>query len=1413
MRRKILSTVALLLALTLTVFLGSCDKILGTGSGDNQICEHRDADDNSLCDKCGEAYTDGKDVEDEPTCEHRDADDNSLCDECGAEYTDGKDVEDEPTCEHRDADDNSLCDKCGEAYTDGKDVEDEPTCEHRDADDNSLCDKCGEAYTDGKDIEDEPTCEHRDADDNSLCDKCGVEYTDGKDVEDEPICQHRDADDNSLCDKCGEAYTDGKDVEDEPTCQHRDADDNSLCDKCGEAYTDGKDVEDEPTCQHRDADDDFYCDNCGEEYNDGEDEYVCEHRDADDDFYCDNCGEEYDDGEDEYICQHRDSDDDLLCDECGVRFFDGVNLPPEDCEHDFNDWSDYTSPTCITEGQRIRSCRICYLIEYESIEVISHSFDKIDQTVDAEGDSYVTLRCSICDLAAGNTYKGYYKESSGMRILDCECDFSFDVYCEYGSEYIAERLIIVDIFWLESAIYDHPEKRESFEITDLGDKIYRNTHTQGYDENSTYTVILSDDVFFTDILGSTLVFSTDGEEVYNVTMNSDILFLKAIAESRGLEFTYECELVETDEYGEVYVLAIPKAYALDRSYLDRLICIGDCASFDELEYLTSDEAIIGKIAYMEAAGDTLYVLLTIPSIDEIYTDLEIHGGTIPNIDESAIDEESRRLMVDSVMQSEDFIAAIASANVAAMNFARANGYSAELEFAEFKADDFDIKIEAKTDPRGATITVTITYEHSVPIKEGDIPLGHITFKITFVNEYSIDLDVNSNLDKIFTDEVKKNGLKLDCTVVNTVHSTFDITVDLNISYSTDEEASFVINLESKKIHRPTCRHLPGVLGEKYITVRYSDILLYVDGIEKNECKVCQPFSLSDAAFAIHNDSGMIHCINCMHVTNGHITNFYVVKAYPIGYTGGNCSACRPENHIKSLDDYLDESVEDGAYYEMFDTLREMIGDRTTTGQASSIDNDTKPRINITLYCFEIPIFLEPQVHFDLQADFQLHYELTVKNTIFIALVYGDDGYNLIGTCDVTVPKDDITVDITGSIRAEIGVLAEVRLGVRFIARHVYVGISGEAGIYVDVKGVYHLDSAASEQYYAARFEIGYYTEVRCTYKIIGILRADSFPIRDKEFVPIFNSGDDRIYNRFDSYEDSMTVSNTRHYYLDNNLLKVTYYDLLDLESKVGYMNWGEKKQYGFNCVFRDADGNVVDYITFKDGAIIISDDAPESFTVYMEVEVYDKIVPETIFDYIGKNNKGGCAIFLDTKVIEINYSYVDTSAEMDRWLGIYEGYYDVGTDILGDTMYYRYAIMGLHRVSDLYEDAQTLEFYARLATYVVLDENGNPTEIYTVERLRELLLGIKQEYVFINYNKPGNSPFDGISSMSATGAYFDNGVRINASNDYYIESEESGYVSLRVENYAEGEGFGGSVYTDYGDYIGSFELHLTVLFE
>ena len=82
---------------------------------------------------------------------------------------------DDDPCSHRDADDNSLCDNCGESYTDGKDIADSTPCQHRDADDNSLCDKCGESYTDGKDLPDEHTHDYTvKSTDNKYLDKAAV---------------------------------------------------------------------------------------------------------------------------------------------------------------------------------------------------------------------------------------------------------------------------------------------------------------------------------------------------------------------------------------------------------------------------------------------------------------------------------------------------------------------------------------------------------------------------------------------------------------------------------------------------------------------------------------------------------------------------------------------------------------------------------------------------------------------------------------------------------------------------------------------------------------------------------------------------------------------------------------------------------------------------------------------------------------------------------------------------------------------------------------------------------------------------------------------------------------------------------------------------------------------------------------
>lgn len=192
MKRRCLS---LILMLCMVFSLAACS-FGGTSTGGTAICQHRDVNDDGVCDRCDNPYTDGTDLV--IPCQHRDKDDDGSCDRCEEAYSDGKDIF--AACQHRDADDNSACDKCGESYEDGKDIPDSPICQHRDADDNGKCDKCAEDYEDGMD---NLICLHGDANKDHLCDY-GCEILFG-------ICEDKDFDGacDYGCEKPYKGYSQG----------------------------------------------------------------------------------------------------------------------------------------------------------------------------------------------------------------------------------------------------------------------------------------------------------------------------------------------------------------------------------------------------------------------------------------------------------------------------------------------------------------------------------------------------------------------------------------------------------------------------------------------------------------------------------------------------------------------------------------------------------------------------------------------------------------------------------------------------------------------------------------------------------------------------------------------------------------------------------------------------------------------------------------------------------------------------------------------------------------------------------------------------------------------------------------------------------------------------------------------------
>lgn len=121
----------------------------GTANNDSK-CNHRDADDDYVCDYCGELYFDQNDSTGggnggSNKCDHRDKNDDGICDYCNRLYEDGSD------CTHRDKDDNGICDYCGCTHYDGNDVTDDDwyDCTHQDENDDGICDYCKQPHDDG----------------------------------------------------------------------------------------------------------------------------------------------------------------------------------------------------------------------------------------------------------------------------------------------------------------------------------------------------------------------------------------------------------------------------------------------------------------------------------------------------------------------------------------------------------------------------------------------------------------------------------------------------------------------------------------------------------------------------------------------------------------------------------------------------------------------------------------------------------------------------------------------------------------------------------------------------------------------------------------------------------------------------------------------------------------------------------------------------------------------------------------------------------------------------------------------------------------------------------------------------------------------------------------------------------------
>ncbi len=336
-------------------------------------------------------------------------------------------------CQHKDADDNSLCDKCGESYTDGKDVVEEHTCSFtiKNIDDKYLvsaadCENaeiykyscaCGEAGTEtfentaalGHDElaheAKEPTCTKIGWDAYVTCSRCdyttyvdkaALNHDEITNEAKEPTCTEIGWDEYVACSRCDYTtcaekaalgHTEAVYPGYAATCTENGLTDGVKCSVCEEILTERDNI---PATGHKyDNDNDAECNNCGNIR-----DVSCKHKvTVPVSGYAATCTE-------------NGLADGAKCSDCG-EFTTAQEIIPAKGHFTSSDkWLPILLPTCTKDGTEEKNCSVCNnYTAYQEMDSLGHDEEshsaKAPTCTEKGWDAYVT--CTRCDYS---TYVG-----------------------------------------------------------------------------------------------------------------------------------------------------------------------------------------------------------------------------------------------------------------------------------------------------------------------------------------------------------------------------------------------------------------------------------------------------------------------------------------------------------------------------------------------------------------------------------------------------------------------------------------------------------------------------------------------------------------------------------------------------------------------------------------------------------------------------------------------------------------------------------------------------------------------------------------------------------------------------------------------------------------------------------------------
>lgn len=950
--------------------------------------------------------------------------------------------------------------------------------------------------------------------------------------------------------------------------------------------------------------------------------------------------------------------------------------------------------SCTQDGLQSKSCSRCGITLEEPLFHAGHSY-VVSSAEGNENQEKAVYVCTVCgdQISVNQDDTALLNLQEKTFLPDCGKDFTFLVSCDLGEDYLRSNLKLTGA-----------SGSVSYSVTTEQDGIYRIAASEPYEPYQTYRVDVSEEMFFPEYNVKALEFSIAGPDRAEVEFNdNNLVFLKALElkqyDASGL---YE---LQWDEAAQRYYLTMEKLESMDPSMIGKVIGIGDYASTEEILADSTRELRFARLEMISHdAQGKLLLELSIPQLSEVYDKLDLYFAG--DATDMQVRGDPELAFMNAVVDSEGFAQYLTATHLAAESYAGDHGLVA-MPLAANSKDNLKFKLtkhsltnagnsnECKLE-LGGEITYTIPLKTKAGQAGGSIVMrcnAEITATISAGGHFKDNESVNLYL-------------------TNETTTTLSFGMEFNLNYSKDCEEHYLLNTNTQKIHTATCRianketnpaNLRKLTAQELAEWYHGDTA----GMKQHECKVCMAVTgLDGTAYAHNRNTGVLHCMNCRHVTNINDCNLYTL--YPDNtFSFTTCNDCRPQDRqVKDFDNRMLNAIKGSDWAEQVAEYQEMLAD--SMGEQKPVpETDANLTIPINIAgIFNIELGVAPIFEFDMEASADFTITANTINTYGIRSVgKGFETYRSESPGEV-----DYDLRFTGEATAKFGIMMQVKAYPVGCQDFAYIAINGQVGLYGYFAGIFAVEGtvgADADAYCAARLEAGLYARMDGYWKILWF--DGNFEILKEQRLPLFKWGYDRMYYAFEDEQIELTVDDPDEFVMFDisTLMKAKYLDLTTMEYKTGTVSPISKSRLNVTVEILNEDGSVCDYLEYipQNGMIYKKENAPESFSVVITVQVTPKVLIDSIGDFLAsETDELVYGYSLDPLVIDLK---VGTVTNMDN--------------ALPAELYHKYGVASQEEfVSCLGTDIQTYpsEIYG-IVSMALVDLNDDGTDELVILRISQ----------------------------------------------------------------------------------------------